>query len=326
MLLSWVLIAFLILIAYFFIGTPPKAEQITFGVNFSQKHAQDLGLDWRENYLALLDDLGVKDIRLNIHWDLIEPEKDKFFFDDLDWQIKTAQQKDAKIIPVIGMKTGRWPECHIPHWAKNLSKELQQERVLNLIEKIILRYQEEPSILAWGIENEPLFPFGQCPWRDKDFLKKEIKHAQSLDLKNLPILITDSGEFSFWMTSAKLGDMVGITMYKMVWFKELKAYVHYPLPPIFYWRKADLIKRIFDKKVIVTELQAEPWGPELLYNSEIEEQEKTMNLERFKYNVEFAKKTGLGKFYLWGSEWWFWLKEKQGKSEIWNEARNLFIK
>lgn len=24
------------------------------------------------------------------------------------------------------------------------------------------------------------------------------------------------------------------------------------------------------------------------------------------------------------TEWWFWLKEKQGKPEIWNEAKKLF--
>jgi len=49
-----------------------------------------------------------------------------------------------------------------------------------------------------------------------------------------------------------------------------------------------------------------------------------MNLERFKQNIEFAKRTGLDKFYLWGAEWWYWLKEKQNQPEIWNEAKLLF--
>jgi len=34
----------------------------------------------------------------------------------------------------------------------------------------------------------------------------------------------------------------------------------------------------------------------------LEEQEKTMNLERFQKNIEFAKRTGLDTFYLWGAE------------------------
>ncbi len=76
--------------------------------------------------------------------------------------------------------------------------------------------------------------------------------------------------------------------------------------------------------MICTELQVEPWGPKLLYDSPVEEQEKTMNLEQFKYNIEFAKRTGLKEFYLWGGEWMYWMKEVQNKPEIWNEARKLF--
>jgi hypothetical protein len=49
-----------------------------------------------------------------------------------------------------------------------------------------------------------------------------------------------------------------------------------------------------------------------------------MNPEMFKEDVEFAKQTGLDKFYFWGVEWWYWMKEKQNQPEIWNEAKNLF--
>jgi hypothetical protein len=118
--------------------------------------------------------------------------------------------------------------------------------------------------------------------------------------------------------------MAGTTMYKKVWFRQLRMYVSYLFPPVFYYRKAQIVKKIFNKKVIVVELQAEPWGPALLYDSSLTEQEKTMNLEQFKYNVEFAKKTGLDTFYLWGSEWWYWMKVKQNNPEIWNEAKKLF--
>jgi len=313
---------FLIFSFYFFTGKAPEAEKNSWGINFSQKHAENLGLDWRETYLALLDELKVKNIKLITQWDLIEPEKDQYYFEDLDWQIKRAEDYNAKLLLVIGMKTGRWPECHIPDWAKDLSKEEQQERILSLIEKIVLRYRGSTSIDKWQVENEPFFPFGECPWADKDFLKKEIDLVKSFD--NRPIVISDSGEFSFWITAAKLGDIVGTTLHRKVWFKELKMYVSYPFNLIYYWRKAQLIKKLFDKKVINVELQAEPWCPILLYDCPLEEQEKTMNLEQFKSNIEFAKKTGLDEFYFWGTEWWYWLKEKQNQPEIWNEAKKLF--
>ncbi len=315
---------FLIILGFFFIGRPPQAEKITWGVNFSQKHAQGLGLDWKETYRALIDDLGVKNIKLAAYWDLIEPKEGEFNFEDLDWQIKTAKEKGAEIILVIGMKTGRWPECHIPEWAKNLNKEEQQEKILKLVERIILNYMGYPHIAMWQVENEPLFPFGECPWVDKKFLKEEIDLVKSLDVQKKSIIISDSGEGSFWMQAAKLGDMVGTTMYKKVWFRQFNAYVDYPFPPVFYWRKAQIIKNLFNKKTIVVELQAEPWGPRLLYDLPIEEQEKTMNLERFRSNIEFAKRTGFDEFYLWGGEWWFWMKEKQNRPEIWEEAKKLF--
>jgi len=307
----------------FFIGSVSQAENIIWGVNFSQKHSQGLGLDWKENYSALLDDLGVRNIKLAAHWDLIEPEDNQFDFQDLDWQIEKAEEKGAKLILAIGMKTPRWPECHVPEWAKSKSKEEQQVEILKMLGSVVSRYKDSPAIKYWQVENEPFFPFGDCPWVDKDFLKKEISLVKSLDRKDR-VLISDSGEGSFWFQAAQSGDIVGTTMYKKAWFRQLGFYIHYPFPPIFYARKAQIIKWLFGKEVICVELQAEPWGPSLLYDSPLEEQAKTMNLEQFKANIKFAKNTGLKGFYLWGSEWWYWMKEKQNKPEIWNQARTIF--
>lgn len=323
-LIVFFLVLFLVLLLFFFVGTPPQVEEIKWGVNFSPKHAQFLGLDWKENYSALLDDLKVKRIKLITHWDQLEPEKDKYFFEDLDWQIEKAEEKGVKFLLVIGMKTPRWPECHIPGWAVNLAKEDQQKEILELLEEIVLRYRDSSSIWSWQVENEPFFPFGTCPWSDRKFLEEEVALVKSLDEKKRPVLISVSGEWSPWVRAAKIGDIVGTTMYKKVWWGVMKTYLTYPLPEIFYWRKAKVIEKLFGKKVIVVELQAEPWGPKLLYESPIEEQEKTMNPERFKKMINFAKKTGFDEFYLWGAEWWFWLKETRNDSRIWNEARELF--
>lgn len=327
------LILLLIFISYFFIGSPPQAEKITWGVNFSQKHAQDLGLNWQESYLALLDDLKIKNIKLITHWDLIEPKEGEYNFDDLDWQINEAEKREVKIILVIGLKTGRWPECHIPAWARNLTKEEQQKEILEILEKIVLRYKDNGlgptpkfGVGAWQVENEPFFPFGECPKIEKNFVKEEIKLVKVLDFERRPIIISDSGEFSFWIKAAQLGDIVGTTLHRRVWAKEFRIYVtHYWFRPVYYWRKAQIIKKLFNKEVVSVEFQAEPWCPTLLYDCSLEEQKKTMNLEQFKKNIEFAKKTGFDTIYLWGGEWWYWLKVKQGDSSVWDEARKLWL-
>lgn len=319
-----ILAVFLVLVFLFlFVGKAPMAKDITWGVNFSQKHASLLGLDWKETYLALLKDLGTRNLKIAAHWDLLHPQKDDFFFEDLDWQMEKAGEYNAKVLLAVGMKTPRWPECHIPDWAKALSQEEQQETILAMLREVVQRYKDSPALFAWQVENEPFFPFGECPFASELFLKKEAELVKSLDSSH-PILISDSGEGSFWIRAARNGDVVGTTMYRKAWFRQMGFYVNYPFPPVFYWRKAQIIHALFGKEVMVVELQAEPWGPKLLYDSPLEEQEKTMNLEQFKKNIFFAKNTGLKTFYLWGGEWWYWMKEKQQDSAIWQEAENLF--
>ena len=312
-----------IIFVYFFVGFPKTNQNMQFGVDFSQFHSQKMGLNWKDNYIALLDDLKVRDFRILTNWDFIEPGNNVYNFDDLDWQIEQAKERNASISLVIGMKTGRWPECHIPDWAKDLSKPDQQQKILALLTEIVNRYKGNKTIEDWYVENEPLLPFGNCPWHDKKFLESEVALVKSLD-PNHKVVVTDSGEASFWLVSAQIGDIVGTTLYRRVWMTQLKSYLTYPIPPIFYQRKADLIKFLYHKKVIGTELQAEPWCPNLLYNCSLEEQQKTMNLDQFKANVEFASKTGFDKFYLWGSEWWYWLKVNQNQPAIWQEAKILF--
>jgi len=325
MVIIYVLIFIIFVIfSYFFVGTSKKESASEFGVVFSQKHSQNLGLDWKKNYLAILNDLNCKNIRILTSWDLIEKEEGKYDFSDLDWQILNAQKNGAKVILVIGLKTGRWPECHIPQWAKSLNLKDLENKVLSLDKKIVLRYKNSNSILFWQVENEPFFSFGVCPKLSEKFVKQEINLVKLLDDKKRPVLVSDSGEGSFWFKTAKIADIVGTSVYKKVWVNQLKIYFTYHLPAVFYRRKAQLIKKIFQKKVICTELQTEPWGPKLLYDLPLSEQEKTMNLSQFKSNIEFAKKIGFEKYYLWGVEWWFWLKEKQNKPEIWQEAKKLF--
>ncbi|MBI3337278.1 MAG: hypothetical protein HY005_01475 [Candidatus Staskawiczbacteria bacterium] len=321
-----VLIVLFIIFLYFFIGKAPKQKNIIWGVNFSQMQAENLRLNWREVYLALLDDLSVKNIKLVTNWDFIEGTKDSYYFDDIDWQINEAESRGVNLIYVVGMKTGRWPECHVPRWANGLSKQQQQQEILKYIKEVVLRYKNSKSIIFWQVENEPLFKFGECPWYDKNFLKKEAELVKSLDSAR-SIIVSDSGEQSMWFGAAKIGDIVGITMYRKVWSNINNIFGFYIksfLPPVHYWRKAQIIKKMFGKDVINTELQAEPWANELFYDVPLKEQEKTMNLEQFKENIKYAKETGLKEFYLWGAEWWYWMKENQRQPAIWNEAKKLF--
>jgi len=317
--------AIAIFLAILFIPYFNQPKPITFGVTFSKPYAEELGLDWQKTYLAILDDLKVKNIRLVAYWHEVEPEKDKFDFSNLDWQIERAEERGVKVILTIGEKVPRWPECHYPLWLEKNKKDVVQGETFKMIREVVLHYKEKNNIKIWQVQNEPLFfLFGECPFfPSKKFLKEEIELVRSLDSR--PILITDSGELSSWLRSAHLGDYFGTTMYRVVWHPWIGFfYYDYILPPAFYRIKARIAGRSPDK-VIISELQAEAWGEKKgILSLPLSEQKKSMDVERLKKNLDFASRTGFSYAYLWGAEYWYWLKEKMGDDSLWEVGKKIW--
>jgi len=301
-----------------------SGAEVKHGVTFSHKQAEDLGLDWQNAYLAALDELKIKHLRLVAYWDEIEKEKEVYDFSYLDWQLEEAQKRGVQIILSVGRRVPRWPECHVPAWAADYSKEEVDRKLLNYIKKLVERYKNHDNLIYWQVENEPfLRVFGLCPKPDPDFLEKEVSLVKSLDSRE--ILISDSGELSSWYPTAKRADILGTTVYRIVWNKYF-GYFHWFLPPAWYHYKAKLITAITpSKKVIVTELQAEPWGKDEKFLNEIpiEEQLKEINLETILEHAEFTRKAGFDEAYFWGVEWWYWLKIN-GEESVWEGTKKLF--
>ncbi len=322
-----ILFAILILVVFFIFlmsrGRVYEQNELKYGVTYSKAQAQTLGLNWRAIYLSILDDLKVKKIRLPAYWDEIENTEGEFYWQDLDWQIKEADARDGEIILAVGARLPRWPECHFPAWTKGRLKAQIENSTLNYLAKTIQRYKGEKSIVAWQIENEPfLAHFGDCPSFDKKFLDQEIALARSQDSR--PIIVTDSGELSYWVGAAGRADIFGTTMYRDTYSNQFETYIHYPITPAFFRLKKNLTSWFASPKDwIVIELQAEPWCKEPYQNATQTERDQTMNLEKFKEMMEFARQTGFREFYLWGVEWWYW-EMAQGRPEVFEYAKTLF--
>jgi len=328
-----ILIIFLILLVvclvgmaiYFFTGEVQLASKVSFGVTFSQIWAEDMGLNWQSAYSAILDDLGVRKLRLIAYWPIIEPKKNEYSFDDLDWQIKEANKRGAEVILAIGQKLPRWPECYIPEWAERLNKSDQEEQIILMLTEIVNHYQGNDTIVAWQIENEPFLKgFGVCPEFNEEFLDREIALVRELDFNRHPIIVSASGELSSWTNPARKADILGTTLYRIVWNDQI-GHFKYPIPSVFYYKRANYVKWVTDvEKIIIIELQAEPWGPKMIYETPIRDQAKSMDLIRFNEAVEYARQTGFDEAYLWGVEWWYWNKEVKGNNAIWSEAKKLW--
>ncbi len=303
-----------------------KKSELSYGVTFSPKIVKDMGLNWQKAYLEILDDLKVRKLRLAAYWDEIEKKRDVYYFEDLDWQVREAAKRNVEIILAVGYRLPRWPECHQPEWSESIEEGEKKEEILSFLKLVIERYRENKNIIAWQIENEPFLPhFGDCPRLDKEFLDKEISRARSLDER--PIVITDSGELSVWVLAAKRADIFGTSIYRDTYSHFLNRYIHYPITPGFFRLKANLTEFFTNpkpEKMIVIELQAEPWGPNPYYNLTKTERERTMNLDKFKEILEYSRQAGFREFYLWGAEWWYWEKEVGNDDILWEFAKELF--
>lgn len=326
----WAKYIFLTIIGLFFIlfvlswTQVYKAEELDYGLTFSNKQSEDLGLDWKNVFLAMLDDLQVKKLRIPAYWDQLESIKGQYNWGELDWQINEAEKRNVELVIVVGQKVPRWPECHLPDWVKTAGDSDREAATLDYIRQTINRYKNRSSIAYWQVENEPFLKyFGECPKFDKNFLDKEIAEVKALDTR--PIIITDSGELSFWIPAARRADVFGTTLYRDTYSKVFRSYIHYPIKPVFFRVKKNIANLFASPEDwVVIELQGEPWGRQAYQKMSQAERDKTMTPAKFKDMLEFIQKTGFKTFYWWGVEFWYWEKTVNNNPFYWDTAKKLF--
>lgn len=320
LILSLVILSLLVIWRLSFLFKFPSVPQ--FGVTFSSLQTKELGLQWKEVYLATLDELNVKKIRLPVYWDEIEKKQGQYDFADLDWKMFEAQKRDAKIILAIGQRVPRWPECHRPAWEESATYETQKADLRRFLELTVLRYKNNPALEIWQVENEPFLNiFGNCPVGDKKLLDEEIALVRKIDPKH-KVMVTDSGELSFWFKTAKKGDYFGTSVYRSVETFLGQLSYKYIIPPLFYRAKAWLVGKPIEQ-IFVSELQAEPWTRQPMTKTSVKVQEKSFNLQSLNDNIAFSRNLGFPRVYLWGVEWWYW-KKLQGDNSYWTTAQALF--
>lgn len=318
--LTIVVVAVIAALAY-----KPMPEQISYGMSFNTPYARELGLDWQQTYDAIIDELGVRKLRLAAHWPMVEPADDQWNFEELDYQVRKAEEVGATVVFAVGRRLPRWPECHIPGWITEKSQADAQTEQLEYMTKVIERYKDSPAIIYWQVENEPflsVFAFEHCGPLDEAFFAREIALVRELD-STRPILVTDSGNLGTWAGAFRHGDAFGTSVYVYFWNPELGQF-RTVLPPWFYRAKERVMKLWYgDRPTFLIELSAEPWLIEPVVNVPLSVQYSRMNVDKFNDILEYAKNTRYEEQYLWGAEWWYWLY-LQGEDAMWNRGKELF--
>ncbi len=305
-----------------------KTYPVSYGVGFDIEYAKYLGLDWKKAYQSMLNDLRPSYIRISAPWNMIEPSKDTFNFADLDYEMSEAAKKNVKVILVVGQKVPHWPECHYPGWVKDDLSFDRKDKLLRYMEATVKRYKNNPALEFWQVENEPYisfnFDFPDCKIFDVNAVAEEIALVKKLDPSH-KIIITDSGELSDWYPAAKRGDIFGTTLYRVVRSPNNWVFPYDWLPSSFYKLKAIILGVKYDK-FFIAELQAEPWFIKGATEDDLSLIPQTFSLNRFKSNINYAKHLGASRAYLWGAEWWYYMKVKHNDSSYWDYAREVMKK
>lgn len=314
---------------------PSPAPVVQIGTSYSPSRAQYLGLDWQKSYDRLLD-MHFKVIRLSAYWS----EADGQGYDRLDWLMQRSQQAGQPIVLSVGMKGLGWPEYYIPNEYQPVSAsdggDVSQDPAVKagalvFVQQTVLRYQENPMLVAWQVENEPMNPAGPHRWWiDPKFVAQEVTAVKQLD-GTRPVIVNAFGSFN--MLFDRLSNRNGIDLTKLLGFESNTA-EHQSLQSIGkgdilgldiytrigytwlgqdkvadadsgwattagHWRNQALKQ---SKQAWITEAQAEPW----------ETTPKTLADPKSTLAPDIVKRfdklqaQGFSTILLWGAEYWLW--------------------
>ncbi len=301
-----------------------RNEPLKIGATFIPDYSRRFGLDPQETMDAMINDLGIKQFRLVSYWKNIEPTQGTYDFSELDWQFDKVAKAGGKISLAIGLRQPRWPECHAPKWAEEQQMSEWYPELKTFMQKVIERYKDNPTLESYQLENEFFMDvFGICPDHSRWRLVDEFNFVKSLDSKT-PVIISRSNNWIGLPTGDPRPDQFAISVYKRVWDKTItKRYFEYPLPAWFYAALAGGGEIATGKTMIIHELQTESWLPEGfdMETASVDELYKSLSPERLKDRIEYGVATGMKDIYLWGPEWWYYMKIKRGEPALWDTAK-----
>lgn len=313
-----------LLFAFLFIGWPKTTKHITYGITWSIPYAQFLGVDSQDGLSAVLTEMNIKHVRLPAYWPLVEPSPDLLQTAWLKAQLDIVEKNGAKATVVLGARQPRWPECWIPDWALARTEQEQKDAQLVYIDHVFETLKDHPAISAWQIENEAnLRSFMKCRGNDNAFVKQEIDRIRAMEQSRpnpRPIVTTESGELTSWLTFAMNADQIGFSVYRVVRQPSGWVFRYTLVPPWFYGRKAALLSP-FIKKTYVSEFQMEPWATTDIREATPQENNETFSVKDVDAHFDYAEKMGYQQIDLWGAEWWYWMKTQKGNTDYWNAIK-----
>jgi hypothetical protein len=189
------------------------------------------------------------------------------------------------------------------------------------------RYKNSPALDSYQLENEFLLKgFGTCTNFDRNRLISEAALVRKLDPHHRLIISRSNNAIGF-PVGKPTPDEFGVSIYKRVWGNPPGRYLEYPFPAWFYGFLAGTQKILTGKDMIIHEMQAEAWAPNMqsINAISLDEQNKSFNAERFEGRFKLMDGTGMREAYLWGAEYWYYRLVHEHDDSVWNVAKEHFI-
>src|ERR1700682_157371 len=313
------------------------AAPVQVRISCSPPRAANLGLDYKTAFKRL-EALHFRVIRLSTYWDQVDREG----YDQLDWLMHEARMSHQPIALTVGMKALGWPEFFIPASAVPVNGLHQGQDVasdstfrgaaLSFVADTVLRYRDNPALVAWQVENEPFNRAGpQRLWIDAEFLRDEIASVRQLDGHHRPLIVNAFSHFNlvFDQASARQGfdfrqwlgfdadsaerdglsvlgrgDVLGLDVYTAIGYQFLgrdhMSHADGDWP--------DRLARVRElahkqgKQAWITEAQAEPWESSNLNYAN----PKSTSPQAIRGIFDNLKDAGFSTVLFWGSEYWLW--------------------
>ncbi|HEY7293387.1 MAG TPA: beta-galactosidase, partial [Dehalococcoidia bacterium] len=322
---------------YWYDAAPQRPVQ--FGASFSCRQVRYLGGDCPTAFAALLDDLGVRHVRLSLYWDEVEPQPGHFDFGETDALLRQAAQRGADVLLTVGIKAQRYPEVYLPSWLEPRAPfpegaVLDQQpdvraAALAYVEAAVQHYANDPTVSGWQVENEPFIKnFDKIRgWTISPAMTAaEVATVRAADPLQRPIVVTHSSWTVYdtrWKDALALGDVLGQNVFtKKAWIRDWWYFFPYEMGPFVpnLPGQAAAARRA-GKRLWITELQAEPEERKSLLALD-PATAQSISPRLLLENAALARRSGAERAYLWGAEWWY-ARHLQGDDGLWNAARRL---
>ena len=332
-----------------------------FGINYSCNQAEYLLLEdpalgpagyvsddrpgraeWcAETLGTLLRGTGAHYLRLSVEWSQVEPAPGMYDFRLVDALLQEAERDGGRVLLGVGVKGQRHPEFYIPPWVSSGSDLRNREVIsddlflhdsaLEMVRAVVAHVAASSAVDAWSADNEPyVASLRSEEWTlSREFVAEEVQAIRESDPARRRVSINHAQHFVFdgrWQDALADSDALAASLYP---FRNYEVLGHQfvvpileigPLAPNYAYQARTAHDA--GKEYWLTEMQAEPWVDGDIRLVSPAKPSPNLTLANFRKNIDYARRSGADRVYLWGAEWWLYEKLQFSDSTWWDLGRD----